>query len=396
MTSVQSPVPVAAPTTVGRSRQGNKDQSNLFAGKKLENANLEIFSTDVLMEGELSKKGAVGWQTWKNRVFVLRGQELNYYTVENGERYGTLKGSMNVKGAKLERLEGNMFSITLSSGSTRVLTAPNIQALMDWMTAISVASGAVTMDPTSDTSLVDHSRNTRIILIRHGHYTSSQTPSVDVNGPLTELGVEQSRRTGRFLVDYLNARYVFKRFPRLPVYHSGVRRSLETAQIIAECFPNGGGELRENKLIREAWPGNPLPSTNRKILAREKLDNMVSDCSRLKLVYRTMFRHLIPGDISVREMPLSEKDKHEFQSAFNSKTSSTRIGDRYRVVVCHANIIRWFICKALGVNPDGTWGRMRYNHCGITVMEIDSVGNVQLDFVNQIGHLDTPLQTETS
>lgn len=330
-------------------------------------------------------------------MFVLRGQVLSYYGVENGERCGALKGSMNIRGATVERLDGgNMLAITLPQGSTRVLAAPNVQALMDWMTAISVASNAAVMDPTSDMALVDHSRTTHIILVRHGHYASSQTPALDMNGPLTDLGIEQSKRVGKFLHAYLNARGVLKRYPVFPIYHSGVRRATETADRIAESFPKGSIQLVENKLFREAWPGNPLPSTNRKMLPREKLDNMVSDCARLKIAYRTMFRHLIPSDVSTRETSLSEQEKQHFADTIGAKTTQTRINDRYRIVVCHANIIRWFICKALGVDPDGTWGRMRYNHCGITALEVDSVGNVQLVNMNQTGHLDTTMLSENS
>lgn len=391
--------PVMSAPFPNRSFRGNsafKDSSNLFAEKKVEKAHVQIFANDVLMEGELNKKGQMGFQTWKTRIFVLRGQELQYYTVNNGERCGQLKGNMNVRGAKVERVEGNIFSVTLATGSTRVLSAPTIQSCMDWMTAITVASEGLVVDPASDQMLVDHSRNTHIILIRHGHYTSSTSHATDLNGPLTPLGIEQVKRTGQFLYEYLATRMVHKRFKRLPIYHSGIHRAKETAELLSQCFPHESVELKENKLFREAWPGNPLPSTNRKTIPREKLDNMVSDCSRLKLVYRTMFRHSIPEDFQLQENPLTEADKQQFLSIFNAKTSSTRIGDRYRIIVCHANVIRWLICKALGVDPDGTWGKMRYNHCGITAMEVDSLGNVQLGFVNQIGHLDMQMMTESS
>jgi serine/threonine-protein phosphatase PGAM5 len=241
---------------------------------------------------------------------------------------------------------------------------------------------------------VDHSRTTHIILIRHGHYTSSQQQATDFNGPLSGVGIEQAHRTGQFISEYLRARMVHKRYPKFPIYHSGVRRAAETALIISEFVP--GSELCENKLFREAWPTNPLPSTNRKSIPREKLDNMVADCSRLKLVYRTTFRHLIPSDMQIEEMQLSVADQEVFHAVFNSKSTSVRIKDRYRVVVCHANVIRWIVCKALGVDPDGTWGRMRYNHCGITTLEVDSVGNVTLGFLNQVGHLGMDMMTESS
>ncbi|KUF91803.1 hypothetical protein AM588_10004214 [Phytophthora nicotianae] len=326
MASVMRPSSMMRPSVV-------TDLSNNFSEAKIHDAHVQVFASDVLMEGQLTKKGESGLQAWKN-------------------------------------------------------------TLMDWMTAIAVAAEAHIVKPTSDLSLVDQSRTTHIILVRHGHYASSQTPSVDMHGPLTDLGVQQARATGRFLHKYLSERMVLKRFPKFPVYHSGVRRAVETAERIGDAFPSGSLEFRENKLFREAWPGNPLPNGNRQQLAREKLDNMVSDCARLKMAYRTMFRHLIPQDLEVNERQLSEEDLKHYANTFGIRSTQTRAKDRFRVVVCHANIIRWFVCKALGVDPDGTWGRMRYNHCGITAMEVDSVGNVQLTYMNQTGHLETTQLSE--
>jgi serine/threonine-protein phosphatase PGAM5 len=330
-------------------------------------------------------------------MFVLRGQDLMYYTIEQSARYnyGAHKGTMDLRGASVERLEGLQFALTLKSapGTRRVFTAPDVQALMDWMTAISVSASAITMEPPLDRSVVDHSRTTHIILVRHGQYQTSSTAAQDIHGPLTPLGIAQSKLTGAFLNEYFTQRQVFKRFPRFPIYHSGMRRAVETAQYIAQSFPKDGFELRENKLFREAWPGNPLPSTNRKMLAREKMDNIVSDCARLRIVWRTTFRHLIPDDLSLNEYDLSEQDKAQFADLFGSKTQH-RTGDRYRLIVCHANVMRWLVCRALGVDPEATWGRMRCSNCAITELEIDSVGNVQVSFMNQTAHLPTAQITE--
>uniref|UniRef100_M4BBP3 Serine/threonine-protein phosphatase PGAM5, mitochondrial n=1 Tax=Hyaloperonospora arabidopsidis (strain Emoy2) TaxID=559515 RepID=M4BBP3_HYAAE len=260
---------------------------------------------------------------------------------------------------------------------------------MDWVTAIAIAADAHIVKPPTELSLVDQSRTTHILLVRHGHYASSQTPATDMQGSLTELGLEQTRATGTFLHNYLAERMVLKRLSKVSVYHSGIRRAVETAKRIEDAFPEGSLQLVESKLFREAWPGNPLPTGKRQQLTRERLDNMASDCARLKVAYRIMFRHLIPQDLEAEERELSEEDQKRYGNTFGVYSTQTRANDRFRIVVCHANTIRWFVCKALGVDPDGTWGRMRCNHCGITAMEVDSVGNLQLSYMNQVGHLKT-------
>jgi len=121
---------------------------------------------------------------------------------------------------------------------------------------------------------------------------------------------------------------------------------------------------------------------------------MLSDCSRLKIVQRTFFRHFTPADAREECPCLSDEDVRAFNEAFDPKSTSARIGDRYRVIICHANIIRYFACMALGIGPEGTWGRMRYNHCGVTEIDIDSVGNLQLGYINQTSHLPPTMLSE--
>lgn len=50
-----------------------RDTANQFADAKISNHKLSLFTNDVLMEGELGKKGEGGLQTWKN---VRRNREV--------------------------------------------------------------------------------------------------------------------------------------------------------------------------------------------------------------------------------------------------------------------------------------------------------------------------------
>lgn len=78
----QNPAPTSAPGSARMSMMRPsmflsrpsmlRDHSNVFAEKKIEDARAEVFASDVLMEGELSKKGEGGLQTWKKvRVRAL-------------------------------------------------------------------------------------------------------------------------------------------------------------------------------------------------------------------------------------------------------------------------------------------------------------------------------------
>ncbi|GLE07089.1 hypothetical protein PINS_up016958 [Pythium insidiosum] len=66
MTSLVSLAPAPSPSRVRPSSTTRDSAAHLFAETKLANANVRVFATDVLMEGELDKKGEGGLQTWKN------------------------------------------------------------------------------------------------------------------------------------------------------------------------------------------------------------------------------------------------------------------------------------------------------------------------------------------
>ena len=51
--------------------------------------------------------------------------------------------------------------------------------------------------------------------------------------------------------------------------------------------------------------------------------------------------------------------------------------DTHEVVVCHANVIRYFVCKALQV-PTEAWLRIVLAHCSITIKSISPNGKVSL------------------
>ncbi|VDM24439.1 unnamed protein product [Toxocara canis] len=60
--------------------------------------------------------------------------------------------------------------------------------------------------------------------------------------------------------------------------------------------------------------------------------------------------------------------------------------DSYEILVCHGNVIRYFICRALQFPPEG-WLRMSVGNCSITWLVIRPNGNVSLRSLGDIGHL---------
>ena len=68
-----------------------------------------------------------------------------------------------------------------------------------------------------------------------------------------------------------------------------------------------------------------------------------------------------------------------------SATDSSR-SDTYEVVVCHANLIRFVVCRALQLPPEA-WLRMSLPNASLTHLVVRSNGDVTLRMLGDAGHL---------
>lgn len=66
--------------------------------------------------------------------------------------------------------------------------------------------------------------------------------------------------------------------------------------------------------------------------------------------------------------------------------------DSFDVLVCHGNVIRYFVCRVLQFPPEG-WLRMSVAHCSITAVTIKPNGRVTLRCLGDTGHLPPYLIT---
>jgi len=58
----------------------------------------------------------------------------------------------------------------------------------------------------------------------------------------------------------------------------------------------------------------------------------------------------------------------------------------YDIVVCHANVIRYFALRALQLPPEA-WLRMATFNCSLTYILIRPNGNVSIRLLGDVGHL---------
>lgn len=64
----------------------------------------------------------------------------------------------------------------------------------------------------------------------------------------------------------------------------------------------------------------------------------------------------------------------------------------HELLVCHGNVIRWFVCRALGTAPK-QWRRMDIANCFISIIEIRPDGSTRLLVFNDATHVPVAKQT---
>jgi len=72
--------------------------------------------------------------------------------------------------------------------------------------------------------------------------------------------------------------------------------------------------------------------------------------------------------------------------AYAELMTPTTEGERREVVVCHGNVIRYWVLKALGLDTTG-WIRLWVSNASVTTIRIDASGRVRVLGVGDVGFL---------
>ena len=189
-----------------------------------------------------------------------------------------------------------------------------------------------------------------IYLIRHGYYDEADTRDEYVGKELTPLGNAQ-------------ARLVASRLKSLPIEFSSLisstmTRARQTAMIINQDFPEL--ELKQNKLISECTP----PTWRKDVMADNDSTELYECVENLEKAFNEYF---IP----------SPDDK-----------------DRNDIIVCHGNVIRYFVTKVLKVDSL-SWLQMSITNCSLTIIRITPNGTMKLDSFSDYGHIPENMRTFT-
>jgi broad specificity phosphatase PhoE len=123
--------------------------------------------------------------------------------------------------------------------------------------------------------------------------------------------------------------------------------------------------------------------------------------ARLEAAFRKLFYRGLPRKQEALAAALAQDAQQDAQSApmatpavaagpttAPTTTSTTRVPSKheYEIVVCHMNVIRFFVLRALQLPPE-CWLRMGGFNGSITHLRIVTDGRVCLDAFGDAGHL---------
>ena len=186
-----------------------------------------------------------------------------------------------------------------------------------------------------------------IVLVRHGQYVH------DEERHLSELGRKQAEATGARLAARAD-------LPISRIVYSDVTRAKETFEIIRKQL---GPEIpvEESQLLREGAPIPPDPPHSTWLPSASQF---FQEGARIEAGFRAFFHRSDPDD-----------DKVE-----------------YELLVCHGNVIRYCVLRALQLPPEA-WLRLSHANCGITIVRISGSGSVSLEAFGDVGHLPSDMIT---
>jgi serine/threonine-protein phosphatase PGAM5 len=205
--------------------------------------------------------------------------------------------------------------------------------------ALTGASGAPAVLPASPGVTQGFTRT--IYLVRHGEYDLKPEGDEDVINGLTPRGFEQARLIAARL------RGMPGEFSSLT--SSTMTRARQTAEVIGQSFPRL--KLQTTLRLREC-----LPRTWRK----------------------EAMKGATPAELDAAEAQLNQ--------AFATWFVPAQGANQRDIIVCHGNVIRYFVMKALGVDPQA-WLGLSVAHCSLTIIQVSPTGTFKVLAVGDSGHI---------
>eukprot|EP00606_Chrysophyceae_sp_TOSAG23-5_P000403 GSChrysophyteH2.ASY1.ANO1.869.1 assembled CDS len=205
---------------------------------------------------------------------------------------------------------------------------------------------------------IEGGANHYIVLVRHGQYQKGVDD--DVDRTLTPLGKQQAALTG----ERLHALLLSKQLPPVTKFvASTMIRAKQTADII---LPH----LTHSSNVDESSSDGSAAA----------LPLLTCNMLREGAVYVP-----VPA-ISKQRWDVSDSDFYRDQPRVEAAYRAYQGADTTSVLVCHGNVIRYFLTRALQIDPEA-WLRFSVANGSITVIKVTPSGNCSLQMIGCAGFM---------
>lgn len=185
-----------------------------------------------------------------------------------------------------------------------------------------------------------------IVLVRHGHYDVDPKSDPRLGPGLSPLGIAQARLLGARLAGEAA-------FDAVRV--SPLQRAQDTARVVAQSLNEA--DLQNLDDLAECTPPTHNPSDT----ADSTPEALKACAEQLELVFAAEFK-------------------------------PARGQSRRELLVCHGNVIRYLVSKALGLDPK-SWLAMSFGHTSVSTIRIEADGSMRMLGAGDLGHLPANLRT---
>ena len=238
-----------------------------------------------------------------------------------------------------------------------------------------------------------------IILVRHGQY--DETHREDEKRILTPLGRKQAELTGKRLAEMIAG--IDEQFGPCNVKTirvSDLARAKETADLIAKELPDSVVRADPDPMLNEGRPCHTIPGGR---VSKSTIIKTDEGNKRIEQAFQTYFYRADPpvllndDNTALDENSKAATDAVQDASitpVMEDKEATTEIEEElkphpqheFEIIVCHANVIRYFMCRALQLPPEA-WLRMCTFNCSLNYITIRPTGSVSVRMLGDIGHL---------
>jgi serine/threonine-protein phosphatase PGAM5 len=150
-------------------------------------------------------------------------------------------------------------------------------------------------------------------------------------------------------------------------------RAKETAELIIKELHHSGHDMvltEPDILLNEGLPAPIIPHRPDVGTPQQLAKEIHENHDRIEEAFQKYFYRKVPSIIDDT----------------SSSVSSSDIDHEFEVIVCHANVIRYFVMRALQLPPEA-WLRLSLFNCSITYLIVQPNGYVTARLIGDTGHI---------